>query len=103
MCKSVYLSPEFCYLTLVITHIICEKRRSRARILEINKKGSIIIIIAIIIICVSKVQSKSFIWVTSKYLGSCWSYRKTKTTLLYQTTHSASNEPSQSEHRNSAL
>ena len=34
--------------------------------------------------------SKSFIWVTSKYLGSCWSYRKTKTTLLYQTTNSAS-------------
>ena len=41
-----------------------------------------------------KVQSKPFIWVTSKYLGSCWSYRKTKTTLLYQTTHSASYEPS---------
>ena len=39
------------------------------------------------------IQSKSFIWVTSKYLGSCWSYRKTKTTLLYQTTHSASYEP----------
>ena len=38
--------------------------------------------------------SKSFIWVTSEYLGSCWSYRKTKTTLLYQTTHSASYEPS---------
>ena len=27
-------------------------------------------------------QSKSFIWVTLKYLGSCWSYRKTKATLL---------------------
>ena len=40
------------------------------------------------------VPSKSFIWVTSKYLGSCWSYRKTKATLLYQTTHSAFNEPS---------
>ena len=39
------------------------------------------------------VQSKSFIWVTSKYLGSYWSYRKTKATLLYQTTHSASIEP----------
>ena len=39
-------------------------------------------------------QSKSFIWVTSKYLGSCWSYRKTKTTLLDQTTHSASYESS---------
>ena len=40
------------------------------------------------------VPSKSFIWVTSKYLGSCWFYRKTKATLLYQTTLSASNGPS---------
>ena len=40
------------------------------------------------------IPSKSFIWVTSKYLGSCWSYRKSNATLLYQTTHSASNEPS---------
>ena len=29
----------------------------------------------------------------SLYLGSCWSYRKTKATLLYQTTHFTSNEP----------
>ena len=47
-----------------------------------------------LLILVFILQSKSFIWVTSKYLGSCWSYRKTKTTLLYQTTHSASYEPS---------
>ena len=33
-----------------------------------------------------EVQSKSFIWVTSKYLGSCWSYRKTKATLLCSST-----------------
>ena len=38
------------------------------------------------------IQSGPFIWVTSKYLGSCWSYQKTKATLLYQTTHSASTE-----------
>ena len=39
------------------------------------------------------VESNSFIWVTSKYFGSCWFYRRTMATLLYQTTHSASNEP----------
>ena len=31
------------------------------------------------------IPSKYFIWVTSKYLGSCWSYHKTKVTLLYKT------------------
>ena len=30
--------------------------------------------------------SKSFIWVSSKYLGSGWFYQKTKATLFYQTT-----------------
>ena len=33
-----------------------------------------------------EIPSKSFIWVTSKYLGSCWSYRKTKATLLCPST-----------------
>ena len=35
-------------------------------------------------------QSGPFIWVTSKYLGSCWYYRKTKVTLF---DHSASTGP----------
>ena len=35
-------------------------------------------------------QSGPFIWVTSKYLGSCWYYRKTKVTLF---DHSASTRP----------
>ena len=30
-------------------------------------------------------QSKPFVWVTSKYLGSCRSYRKTKIILSCQT------------------
>ena len=62
----------------------------KPQIIWFNKGGntdhSIIYLIA------ATIPSKSFIWVTSKYLGSCWSYRKTKATLLYQTTHSASNE-----------
>ena len=31
-------------------------------------------------------KSGPFVWVTSKYLGSCWSYRKTKVTLLCPST-----------------
>ena len=58
----------------------------RNRFLQFSKKPSKF--------ATKHVHSKSLIWVTSKYLGSCWSYRKTKTTLLYQTTHSASYEPS---------
>ena len=34
----------------------------------------------------SLLQSGLLIWVTSKYLGSCWSYRKTKVTLLCPST-----------------
>ena len=38
-------------------------------------------------------QSGPFISHPSIFLGSCWLYQKTKTTLLYQTDHFASIKP----------
>ena len=35
----------------------------------------------------ASIQTKLFICITSKYLNSCWSYRKTKATLLRQITY----------------
>ena len=41
----------------------------------------------------SLINTVWFISVTSKYLGSCWSYRKTKVHFIMSINHSASTEP----------
>ena len=71
----------------------CETGHLRLRVWVILLQKKIVIIV-FVLASVFVLQSGPFNSVTSKYFGSCWFYHKIKATLLYQTTHFASNEPS---------